>query len=195
MKFLAILLILFLFIGCEELLDTTPAQDSPTTGTAVETPVAPVDTSKDEINESVKPKIKPLNLSNLDSKSENNTYLEEIEIRPVCRNGKNSGEIYYKVISIPVNVDFQVRTRTYDYKTVLSKPGIYESYVYFSICDDCHDEDFSLKKDEVYVLRILFNYTKPYVKMEQSNEYLINTSINASYFEKKCSSKIQLIRW
>jgi len=133
------------------------------------------------------PEPKLQTLPTLVTNNEVGTVIEEVKLRPACSQGENAGEIFFKVGTVPSSVVVEVRESDGEYEEVHSRSGLYDGFMYFGICDDCYKGEFTLKKEMLYVLRLKFDQTNVYSRVEYSNEHLIDTRASSNYLTKVCS--------
>ncbi len=129
-------------------------------------------------------------IPNLVETNEEGTVIETFIAEPACPSGLNGGMIYFDVGSIAANISFQVKEGGGEYSDVFTLDrGLYERYTYFAICDKCRGTqlDFKLKPDKVYIMRVKFDQTPLYDRIEYTNEYLIDAREDSEYMLKLCS--------
>ena len=114
------------------------------------------------------------------------TYVENASYRPACRESVNAAELYFEVGRIPDTYEIQVRQAATDYSTVLTKPGLFQKYLYARVCNGCgtHGDDITLELNKLYLLRFAFDYDGD---MQYSNELLIDTRSRSDIMGKDCS--------
>lgn len=190
MKWLIFLITaLFLVSGCEFVENIFFEDLKEETKPTEEVPIAE---PKKEIEEEPEEQTVP----ELITTNEEGTQIETVSLRPACISGNNGGEIFFKVRSVPKGISFQMKEGTEEYGDILKLKGLYQQYIYFTICEDCKGGEFRLEPDKTYTFRIQFNRTGVYKKFEYSNEHLIDTGNESKYMLKVCSKeKIILIGW
>ena len=134
------------------------------------------------------PPVQPekIEIPELITNNEAGTVINEVSLRPACLKGSHGGEIFFKVGTVPSSIKVNVKESGKSYESVFTRPGLYDGYIYFAICDNCYDGDFQLKPGKVYVIDLEFNQTKVYDRIEYSNEHLIDTRPDSDYMKKYC---------
>ncbi len=154
-------------------------------GSVVEDPAeCPIETdSSDE------PTQAELNIPLLDTSSEEKTVIETIEISSACIKGVNGGEVFFKVGTVPSDISYQIKEvgQAQDFEEIYTRKGVYQGFASFAVCDYCRQGDFRLQPDTAYIFRMTFNQTPVYDRIEQSNEYLIDTRSDTEIMGRICS--------
>ncbi len=116
--------------------------------------------------------------------NEDNTVILNVTVKPACINGQNGGQIFFKVDTVPKNIEVEIKSE--EYETVYERSGVYAGYLSFVICDSCRGGDFRLNPDDIYILRMRFDQTPVYGRIEFSNEQLIDARIDSPFLAKQC---------
>lgn len=145
----------------------------------------------DNIDDCEKPKqiSVPLRTDN-----EKNTVIQNVTVKATCVSGINGGLIFFKVGTIPYNIAFQTKEEGASYEETYSFSGLLTGYKYFTICKEDEEtckgiSDFYIKKNKIFLFRVMFNQTSRFNKLEYSNEHIIDTTADSEYFDEKCSNR------
>lgn len=116
------------------------------------------------------------------------TVIEEVKLNTGCIVGQNGGEVFFKVGTIPSKgMAVEVKEIGKEYSHIFSKNGLYDGFISFVICSKCRGGDFKLEPDKKYILRLMFDQTAVYDRIEYSNEHLIDTTPSSEYMTKRCN--------
>lgn len=123
--------------------------------------------------------------------NQNRTILQEVSVRPACRNGKHALELFFKVgsaydtfvLEYKESPDGEWR-RVYEQDdAILSR----YSYVIFCEGPGCAlAGKYLLPPGKVYLFRGRFDYRKLYGDFFYTNEYLVDTTPEGAYMTKLC---------
>lgn len=118
--------------------------------------------------------------------NEEGTYVEEVKLATACVKARQGGSVYFKVGSVPEEINFQVKdSPDKPYTTLYTSAGLFANYNYFAICKSCTGYgEFQLQPGKVYLFRMSFDYGKGDV--QYSNEHIIDTRDGSDYMTKKC---------
>jgi hypothetical protein len=119
--------------------------------------------------------------------NEEGSYIGTVDVSPSCIGGYNGVKIYFKALTIPDKVEFQVREGD-NFETKYIETGITSGYRYIAFCEGCHEGDFSIPADKLYLLKLKFDFTTTFGEEQYSNEHLIDANVGSEYTAKKCSS-------
>lgn len=126
----------------------------------------------------------PIDLVPVTTNENGTNYVGEVRVKSACIKGIKGGEIYFKVLSVPKKIVFEVKKNgESDFKSVYESAGLFNNYNHFAICDSCKvDANFKLEENTAYLFRIRFVYT---TGDQVSNEHLIDTRAGEA-FDKYC---------
>ena len=136
-----------------------------------------------EVQEAELPELNPIKTN------ENGTLTKEVRVEPACVGGLRGGYVYYQVVSPPETVVYQIKPESGDYTDVITDVGLFKAFKEFIICDpNCPNKkyDFSLQSGKRYLIRLKFDRTKLYDKVEYSNEYIIDLTPESTFMTKDC---------
>lgn len=143
-----------------------------------------VDDAKDcEQPEPELPELSPI------TTNENGTFIKVVRVEPACVGGYLGGYVYYEVVSPSEEVVYQIMLENENYEDVIIATGLFKTYKEFVICDpNCprRQFDFSLDAGKRYLLKIKFDRTQIYDKIEYSNEYVIDLTAESEFMTKNC---------
>lgn len=121
--------------------------------------------------------------------NEEDSLIIEVKVEPACVSGYLGGYISYDVVSPAENVTYLVKEESGEYETVFDEKGYFNSYKEFLICDaKCPNvrKDFTLVPGKRYLLKIEFDRTNLYGRIEYSNEYIIDLTDGSNFMTKGC---------
>ncbi|RME31306.1 hypothetical protein D6789_03135 [Candidatus Woesearchaeota archaeon] len=122
--------------------------------------------------------------------NEENTPIDELSLRPACRDGHNAVEIHYTLADEPDGFTVEIKDDpaaewTAVYTTVTDE---LEGYFYGGICENkCTDlVQFFLQPDDAYLVRVRFDFTSTEGREFLSNEHVVDTTEESAYRTKFC---------
>lgn len=125
----------------------------------------------------------------LTNEDEEGSLVIEVKVNPACVGGYLGGYVSYDVVAPAENVRFLVMEESAGYETMINEKGYFNSYKEFLICDQkCPNvrKDFTLVPGKRYLLKIEFDRTDLYGKIEYSNEYIIDLTDGSNFMTKPC---------
>ena len=124
----------------------------------------------------------------LEEVSYEGTLIQEVTFQTACVDGYKGGTIFYDVISPSQNVSYQFRLPGGEYEEILLETGKFTSRKHFVICDPkCpYRGDFKLNSNTTYIMRLVFDRTVEYDRLEYSQEHIINLQPGSEYMSKEC---------
>lgn len=125
-----------------------------------------------------------------DQDNQLDSHIREVSITPACRASSPGGEIYYKVDTVPRDIEVQLKELPDgNWEDIYSINAYTEGRASFIICDSgCpfRQADFHISPDKAYVMRLKIDQTLVWNTIEYSNEHIVDTRAGQEFVAKKC---------